>query len=200
MSRQLPPPTNFLFAIAISVVVMAVAERLHDRKVAITAVKEAGGTMGFRYWKPDWLRKLVNDNDCFWAPVRITLPPSATDKTDDEILQSLGDTLRTFRNLTALDIRNTQITDKSAKVLGRLKWLSTLRLANTNVGDQTVREIVKLKDLRWLKLDGTQITDACIDDLAKLKHLTNLTVVDTKLSEEAILKLSRKLPQCKIEF
>ncbi len=202
MIRLLPPPFCFLLMGLISVAIPAGIDRLHDRKVAVNQVQDVGGSMGFSYWKPEWLRQMLNAQESFWDPVRVSLGPMAADglELDDEIFASVQEALYSFTRLSTLDVRRSEITDESAKIIGQLKQLSTLRLSETRISDKTIAELRKLKKLRQLLIDGTDVTDACLEDLSALKSLTRLSLKGTSISEDAVVKLSKNLPKCRIEF
>jgi hypothetical protein len=72
-----------------------------------------------------------------------------------------------------------------------------------NVRDADVAALVAaLPDLEDLTLGENNtpepITDAAIDELVKLKKLKKLYLVETKVSAEALAKLQKALPDCKV--
>ena len=193
---------SILMVIVVVTLVTAVAKRMYDRKVAVNQIQEVNGTMGFGYFKPEFLRQLVDDEECCRVPLRVSLGPIANDKAelDDEILASVSDALQSFNLMRTLDIRESAITDKSANVLASLTQVSNLRLTDTKISDITIQRLKELPQLRSLSINGTAVTDACVDDLAAMENLTRLYLQETQLSEESILELSKKLPRCKIQF
>ena len=91
--------------------------------------------------------------------------------------------------LTSLDLSETQspgITDAGGKLLSGFKNLTRLNLWDTNVSDNSVVEIAKLENLVWLNLDKTDISDKAIPDIARLGKLTWLHVGSTALTDASV--------------
>ncbi len=192
--------TLFLVTTAAAVILGVTMKRLRDRKAAINAIRDVGGTMAYTLSGPEWLRKLVRDDDCFYDPQRVSLGPIAKDNPDldDKILASVSDALTGFQNLQALDVRRSAITDESAHLLGQLLSLTHLRLSGTRVSDATIHEIRKLPNLQHLWLTQTEVTDQCVDDLCQLATLTDLDIRDTRISETGVAALKQRLSACTI--
>ena len=192
--------TLFLAITAVAVTLGVTLKRLHDRKAAINAIQAVGGTMGFAVSGPEWLRKLIRDDECFYDPQRVSLGPIAKDNPDldDKILASVSDELTGFQNLQALDVRRSAITDGSAHILGQLLSLTHLRLSGTRVSDATIHEIRKIPNLQYLWLAQTEVTDQCVDDLCQLATLTDLDIRDTRISETGVAALKQRLSTCTI--
>ncbi len=77
----------------------------------------------------------------------------------------LGDVF--FRNVHAVYLGDTQITDAE---LDQLKWLRDLEgpdLPDTQVTDAGLEHLQGLTRLEWLHLFGTQVTDAGVNDLKR---------------------------------
>src|SRR5262245_31394571 len=116
----------FLLTLAVAVVLGVMMKRVRDRKTAVDAIQAAGGTMGVRIAGPKWLRKLINDEECFYEPIRVSLGPIARQRgqeaptLDDASLARLGGVLKSFKRLEVLDIRGSATTDESAEPLGSL--------------------------------------------------------------------------------
>src|SRR5262245_52718322 len=109
--------TLFLLTLLVAVGLGVQMKRLRDRKAAVHAIEAAGGTMGFAYLGPDWLRNLIKDDKCFWDPIGLTLGPHARQAgqeeptLDDARLARLSPFLEQFNHLDALNISRTTITD-----------------------------------------------------------------------------------------
>jgi len=195
----------FLLTLGVAVCLGVVMKRLRDRKAAVAAINAAGGTMGLTVTGPDWLRKLIDDEKCFYNPIRVSLGPIARQigreepKLDDASLARLGADLKSFRRLEVLDIRRSAVSDRSAGLLGELGGLKHLRLSNTQIGKATTRELRRLGQLESLLLDGTAITDECVDDLCEIRTLKNLDIQKTQITSDGVSRLRERLAGCKIE-
>src|SRR3954468_17391351 len=69
--------TLFLLTLIFAACLGIAMKRLRDRKNAIAAIESSGGTMGVDLAGPEWLRKLIGDEECFWDPIRVSLGPIA---------------------------------------------------------------------------------------------------------------------------
>jgi len=192
--------TLFLAITAVAVILGVTLKRLHGRKAAINAIQDVGGTMGYAVSGPEWLRKTIRDDECFYDPQRVSLGPIAKDNPDldDKVFASVSDVLTGFRSLLVLDVRRSAITDESAHLLGQLLSVTHLRLSGTRVSDTTIREIRKLPNLQYLWLAQTEVTDQCVDDLCQLSTLTDLDIRDTHISETGVAALKQRLQTCTI--
>ena len=194
----------FLLTLAVAVALGVMMKRLRDRKAAVVAINSAGGTMGLRIAGPKWLRTIINDDQCFYDPIRVSLGPIARQKgqdvptLDDASLARLGGVLKSFKRLEVLDIRGSAVSDRSAAVLTSLETVAHLRISDTQIANETIREISRLRYLQSLELRGTAITDECVDDLCGLGALTSLDIAKTQISADGVSRLKQQLPSCKI--
>ena len=190
----------FLVIAVVAVTLVLTKKRLHDRKAAVASIHEAGGTMGVSIAGPDWLRKLIGDDECFYEPRRVSLGPTAKGNPhlDDAILASLSEALKSLRDLQVFDIRRSAVTDKSAPLCAQLTSVTHLRLSDTQVTDATIRHIKQLPNLQSLLLANTHLTDNCVSDLAEIATLTSLDIRGTQISADAVKQLKESLPTCNI--
>jgi Leucine-rich repeat (LRR) protein len=194
----------FLLTLTVAVALGVMMKRLRDRKAAVAAIEAAGGSMGLRIAGPKWLRTIINDDKCFYEPIRVSLGRIARQRgqdeptLDDASLARLGSVLKGFKRLEILDIRGSSITDESAELLGSLETLAHLRLSDTQITNQTIREISRLRGLQSLELRGTAITDECIDNLCGFGTLTGLDIAKTQITADGVSRLKQQLPSCKI--
>jgi hypothetical protein len=123
-----------------------------------------------------------------------------------------------LKNLAALDIRGSNLTEATAKgvaglknlralalydsgasftnaglkELAAVKELSVLYLWNTGVTDEGMKELAAFKNLRMLGMNGTKVTDS---GLGELKHCTNLRTLylDSNLLTGANIRALREV-------
>jgi hypothetical protein len=193
----------FLLTLAVAVSLGVMMKRLRDRKAAVDSIHAAGGTMGVRIAGPKWLRGLINDEHCYFEPLRVSLGPIARQRgqkaptLDDASLARLRGVLKNFKRLEVLDLSG-DITDQSAELLGSLKDLTHLRLSDTQIANQTIRQVSRLRHIQSLDLHGTAVNDNCIDDLCQMSSLADLDVGNTQITTDGVARLKRQLPRCKI--
>src|SRR5436190_11391935 len=86
-----------------------------------------------------------------------------------------GTVRKNLKNLEALDLAYTDMTDTGLMELKGLTNLKTLFLIATRVSDRGLKALKALTNLRTLWLTGADVTDA---GLQELKGLTKLLVLD----------------------
>jgi Leucine-rich repeat (LRR) protein len=79
--------------------------------------------------------------------------------------------------------------ERDLEQLTRLKELRALGLANTAVTDAGLRQVAKLTQLRQLGLGGTKVTAAGLATLGALPHLESLDITDTAAQAEPQIDL-----------
>jgi hypothetical protein len=95
--------------------------------------------------------------------------------------------IKDLKNLTYLDLSNTQVSDVSG--LKDLKNLTTLKLNGDFLNKMSIRDVSALKDLKnltSLNLYRTQVSD--VSALKDLKNLTSLDLSSTQVSDVSALK------------
>lgn len=129
------------------------------------------------------------------APLRqlIALSLTRTRVTDAAIARLAG-----FDSLEMLWLDGVQISDESLKTLAKLPKLKSLSLLKDHITDQGLVEIGKMSRLEALNLDETQITDAGLKNLAALKNLNSLSVSITSVTDRGAAELKAALPNVKI--
>jgi hypothetical protein len=105
-----------------------------------------------------------------------------------------------LKNLTALYLGRSGVTDLGLKALPGLKDLTTLELAQTKVTAKGMKDLARCEKLTILVLNNTEVTDAGLKELAELKNLTTLGVSSTKVTEKGAEALRKALPKCKIIY
>jgi hypothetical protein len=118
----------------------------------------------------------------------------ATKVTDDD-LKSLG----VFPNLQALHLHHTSISDAGLANLKDLKHLNTLDVFDTRVTDAGLEHLAEwMPHLEELEVSDTRITDAGLRPLKELKYLRRLGMQNTRVTAAGIDDLHRALPGLEI--
>ena len=94
----------------------------------------------------------------------------------------------------SLNLRGTEVTDKSLEHIKDAKSLVRLHLERTKVTDAGLAQLAALQNLEYLNLYNTEITDAGLQSLAALKNLKRVYVWQTKVTEEGQAKLKAAAP------
>ncbi len=92
--------------------------------------------------------------------------------------------------ITALDMSNSQITDKSMVLLPTQKSLHFLALDDTPITDKGISNLRTLHNLLELHVDRTGLTDRGMKYLAEIKSLKNLSVRGNAISDQGIKSIS----------
>jgi hypothetical protein len=87
-----------------------------------------------------------------------------------------------LKDMYALDLSCTKVTDKSVSKLGNVH---TLDLSNTDVTDESVR---KLGKVHTLNLYNTKVTDKSV---SKLGNVHTLNLYNTKVTDKSVRKLGK---------
>ncbi len=121
------------------------------------------------------------------------LPVGETGITDAG-LSHLSELVR----LEYLGLRGNDISSDGLMSLSDLKALRELNLAQTNVDDRGVKWLSRHFKLEALWLHDTRITNDALEDLATMKTLQKLYLQRTNTTADAIEKLRRELPDCRV--
>ena len=140
---------------------------LRDRKAAIGAMEKLGGAISLKYNGPEWLRKMVNDDKCFWNPVAVRFQPHHP--ITDQELQSAVPYLKNFGDLNYLAFRESQVTNEGLKhLLPLAERLLVLDLSDTAVSDDGIVHLKQLPKLMFVRVkEGTAITPAGIGEFER---------------------------------
>lgn len=95
---------------------------------------------------------------------------------------------------------STQLGDKSAVTLSRLKNLTRLSLEYTNVTDKGISSLKDLQRLQYLNLVGTRVSDASIESLKACKRLKFLYLWQSRFTETGVERLREAMPGVEINF
>ena len=188
--------------------------RVSRQREAAAAVRDLGGTLTYNDHAPNFLQdKIANflGADYVYDVVGVSLWEQ--DVTDAELRL-----LPNFVDLSHLELSGTQITNKTLKLIGKmrslesvglnnvtlvdddgiiflsnLKNLNHLALWNTGTGDRGIKSIAELPKLLVLIAGGTKVTDKGTECLVKSKSIVKLVFQRTSLSDESLSNL------CQIE-
>lgn len=226
--------TLLVGTLVIAFSVNIVARRAAIERQAANSVVRLGGTVSYD-WQfdedfnpsgnqappgPEWLRRMTGD-EYFQSIVSVAIVGRPCGDADLPPLHSLP-------KLKEVLLANTQVSDRTARVLAGAKNLEILDVSFTRISDRGITQLSSLPRLRRLfagtiSNDPTEkVTDECVRDLARVPHLevlqitgrgiTNASAVplrrmtslkelmlcSTSMSEEAIAHLKASLPKCAI--
>jgi Leucine-rich repeat (LRR) protein len=102
-------------------------------------------------------------------------------------LVSIGQ-IRSLRNLR---LSGNSVTDRSVQNLSSLKQLAAILLQNTAVTDSGVAVLGDLSELKDINLYGTAVTDASYDVFKRLPKLEKLVLRGTAITGESAASLSQ---------
>lgn len=115
-------------------------------------------------------------------------------EVDLKDLRNFGDhdlrRLNALRNVTALTVMGTLVTDAGLRELSEVTTLTSLNVAGTSVNGSGFQHLEKLKKLEVLLCGGAQINDAGLVHLKKFSNLRLLGLIDTQISDAGMLALS----------
>lgn len=118
---------------------------------------------------------------------------SGFNAVDDECMPIIGN----FKELKALYLPETKVTDIGMQYVVDLKQLEILHIYGTKITDAGLVYLRDLTKLRKLDLGNTNISDAGIENLKDLKKLEFLDLWNTNLTNEGLQHL-KNLAQLKI--
>ena len=103
-------------------------------------------------------------------------------------------------SLVGLDMSGSEISDRGLGELSAARpRLRLLDLSFTRVGDEGLKSVAAVSELRHLSLIGSRVTDGGSETLGRLVELRELYFAKTAVSSEAVKRLQRRLPKCRIE-
>ena len=138
-------------------------------RAANIAIKELGGSCGYSIDGPNWLRKIVNDDNYFLNPVRISLGThtgnSTAEEINDAVIADAVPYIRCFSKFEVLDLRTVSITDQGVASLKSLPTLKYLRISSRFITDQGLETIELFPALEELLLECDGVSDEAIRQL-----------------------------------
>lgn len=90
------------------------------------------------------------------------------------------------RNLVALDLSGTSITDKGIGHLVKIASLQHLNLSRTAISNVSIERIASLPNLKTLRVKGTKVTNSSLSHLARLTALSWLDISENEISDASV--------------
>ncbi|MEO0357336.1 MAG: leucine-rich repeat domain-containing protein [Pseudomonadota bacterium] len=106
-------------------------------------------------------------------------------------LTSLPKQILEIKDLTLVDLEDTQASDQAAETLAQAPNLQTLYLSNTQVTDKAAEALAQAPNLQTLTLNNTQVTDKAVEALAQAPILEMLTLSNTQITDKAAEALAQ---------
>jgi mono/diheme cytochrome c family protein/uncharacterized membrane protein len=103
------------------------------------------------------------------------------------------------KQLIWLNLGNTDITDSSLKVIGRLTNLRRVYINNTAITDNGLAQLKTLKQLRYLNLVNTKITASGLLQLKDLKELQNVYLYQSAINKHEWADLKKQFPKTTLD-
>jgi len=103
------------------------------------------------------------------------------------------------KQLVALNLNGTTISDSACVTLAKLTQLRKLHLQNTGITDAGLGQLQTLARLQYLNLVGTKITAQSLAALKGLKNLRQLYLYQTPIDSAAFAQLQKIFPNTRIE-
>ena len=140
-----------------------------------------------------WQRRFVNLADM--EPYHHHLDLRRIDDLDDEGFAYL---IGTVKGVNMLDLNETEITNKSIKLLTRLEYVKELGAKSCSIDNGCMEDLNKITGLELLHVKNTAVT---IDGLLQLNDLNNLkkilfSAADVEAIKEKLLQLKTIHPLC----
>jgi predicted CXXCH cytochrome family protein len=104
------------------------------------------------------------------------------------------------KQLVALDLSRSNLTDDMLSIVKGFPHLQKLFLSQTNITDDGLKHLKDLEFLEYLNLYNTAVTDEGLEQLKDLKRLKNLYLWQTQASNEGAQSLMASLPELDINL
>ena len=107
--------------------------------------------------------------------------------------------LARLSQLQSLDINRARMDNGSLPWLQdtQLRWLDA---SHTLLGDRLMHDVSRCPDLQFLNMERTTVTDAGLQHLYSMKQLRYLNLKRCPASRGAVIKLSKAIPNCVIDY
>ncbi|MBL6827012.1 MAG: hypothetical protein ISQ76_00985 [Opitutales bacterium] len=118
---------------------------------------------------------------------RVVTEPSQVGDNSVRKLLSLKD------NLVSLDLRNTNVTDDSLKIISSFPRLKKLNLMGTQINSDGLGSLNRHKNLETLNLVNTSVTDEATDILISMPLLRRVYLWKSAFTKQGILTLKKEM-------
>ena len=108
--------------------------------------------------------------------------------------------LKDLPNIDTLMLEANPIGDDGVQQLKGLKRLKHLNLSNSQITDESASVIASLPNLKTLNVSRTIVGDDFVKALLRKLKLQSLNLRSTRVSDEIVEEISRKWPDCEVEF
>ena len=147
-------------------------------------------SQNIKYWK-----RRFGNSDAKAEPYGREFDLRPIDDLNDEGLAYL---LTPVKGVNMLNLNETEITNKSIKLLTRLEYVKELSVKGCDVDNDCITDLNKIPGLELLHVKNTSITP---DGLLQLTNLTNLKKLlfstdGVEADKEKIMQLQAMLPGC----
>jgi hypothetical protein len=174
---------------------------------------------------PPWLLDRAG-LDMFHSVVQVNMvynePPGGRRQDNQQITDSIKQTLARLPRLRQILLKDTQATDECLKAIGRLPFMERLycwdahnvtdlgvaqlrllrrlkyvHLSKSKITDESLRIFGRMPQLEALSLQQNTFTDAGLAHLHGLKLLETLAISDTHATSDGVAQLKQTLPALK---
>lgn len=118
---------------------------------------------------------------------RVVTEPSQIGDNSIRKLLSLKD------NLASLDLRNTNVTDESLKIISSFPRLKKLNLMGTQINSDGLSSLNRHKNLETLNLVNTSVTDEATDIFISMPLLKRVYLWKSAFTKQGILSLKKEM-------
>jgi uncharacterized membrane protein len=104
------------------------------------------------------------------------------------------------KNVTEIDLSNTDISDRDIKMLKQFKNLKKVNLSGSRVGNKGINYLQSLNKLTHLNLYKTQVGNKCLVHLSEIKSLEKVYLWQTKIDKITAEKWAKNNPSIDIDL
>jgi hypothetical protein len=213
-SRFTPPPRKRLRGLSVRMLMLVVlvvggwlgwvCYRARVQREAVAAIMAAGGEVYYD-WEWDSATLCTKPRSPCPGSLRRLLGPGFFEEVavvyfdriaNENLLLHIG----RLRQVQALGLLNSNVTNAGMAYVGAITTLHVLELEGTEVTDEGVKHLGRLTGLQWVNLRRTRITDAGLATIGRLTNLEDLLLdYNTEVTDAGLLHLT-DLTRCKISL
>ncbi len=116
------------------------------------------------------------------------------------IKSSLKRLKRIAKNVTEIDLSNTDVSDRDIKLLKQFENLNKINLSGSRVGNKAVSNLQSLKKLTHLNLYKTQVDNKSLNYLSEIQSLIKVYLWQTNIDKEVAKTWAKNNPSVKIDL